>query len=157
MNHDAGRRPAEGNEPPQEPAARPEETPYHRAVRFDGRRAEQDAEQAYRRSRRDVQRASLETDLSVFRLQIGPRIGDIAYLGWYVALIGTRPDAELAARLEQNLAGGTPVELEEKLIAMLRERRARDATLAPWVERKHGRLTKAELYQRPGRGEKPQK
>lgn len=121
------------------------EDTYQRAARFDGRRAEQDAEQAYQRSRRDVHRARDETALSVFRLQIG----DIAYLGWYVALIGERPDEALEARLERHLARGTPVELPDAVTRMLQERRARDAGVAPWVERRYGRLTRAELYRRP--------
>lgn len=125
---------------------------YHRAARFDGRRAEQDAKQAYQRSRRDVHRARDETALSVFRLQIGNQIGDVAYLGWYVALIGEPPDEALEARLEQNLARGTPVELPEAVTKMLAERRARDAGVASWVERRFGRLTKAEVYQRPEEG-----
>ncbi len=126
-----------------------EEARYQRAARFDGRRAEQDAEQAYQLSRREVHRSRRETELSVFRLQIGDQIGEIAYLGWYVALIGTRPDEVLEARLERHLARGTPVELPAAVTEMLRERRARDAGLAPWVERRLGRLTRAELYQRP--------
>lgn len=133
--------------PPQ--AERPDEDTYHRAARFDSQGAEQEAEQAYQRSRRDLQRARRATDLSVFRLQIGNRIGDVAYLGWYVALIGRPPDKELEARLERHLARGTPVELPEAVTKMLRERRARDAGLAPWIERRYGRLTKAELYHRP--------
>lgn len=130
-------------------AERSEEDAYHRATRFDGHWAEQDAERAYQRSRRDLHRSPRETDLSVFRLQIGNRIGDVAYLGWYVALIGQVPDKELEARLERHLARGTPVELPEAVTKMLQERRARDAGLAPWIERRYGRLTKAELYQRP--------
>ncbi len=130
-------------------AERTKEDTYQRAARFDGRWAEQDAEQAYQRSRRDLHRSQLETDLSVFRLQIGNRIGDIAYLGWYVALIGKPPDEALEARLERHLARGTPVELPEAVTMMLQERRAKDAGLAPWVERRYGKLTKAELYQRP--------
>lgn len=59
-----------------------EATYYQRAARFDGRRAEEDAEETYQRSRRDVYRSRQETELSVFRLQIGNQIGDIAYLGW---------------------------------------------------------------------------
>jgi hypothetical protein len=130
-------------------AGQPENDAYQRAARFDGRWAEQDAEQAYQRSRKDLHRSQLETDLSVFRLQIGNRIGDIAYLGWYVALIGKPPDETLEARLERHLARGTPVELPEAVTTMLQERRAKDAGLAPWVERRYGKLTKAELYQRP--------
>ncbi len=126
-----------------------EEVTYQRAARFDGRQAEQDAEQAYQRSRRDVHRSRIDTDLTVLRLQIGNQIGEIAYLGWYVALIGTRPDEALEARLERHLARGTPVELPAAVTRMLQERRAKDAGLAPWVERRYGRLTNAELYQRP--------
>ncbi len=126
-----------------------EEARYQRAARFDGRRAEQDAEQAYQLSRREVYRSRRETDLSVFRLQIGNQIGDITYLGWYVALIGTRPDEALEARLERHLDRGTPVELPEVITKMLQERRARDAGVASWTERRFGRLTRAELYQRP--------
>jgi len=126
-----------------------EEARYQRAARFDGRRAEQDAEQAYQLSRRDLHRSQRETDLSVFRLQIGNQIGDVAYLGWYVALIGTRPDEALEARLERHLARGTPIELPEAVTAMLQERRAKDAGVASWTERRLGRLTRAELYQRP--------
>jgi len=126
-----------------------EDATYQRAARFDGRRAEADAEQAYQRSRRDVYRARQDTELSVFRLQIGNQIGDVAYLGWYVALIGTRPDEALEARLDRHLARGTPVELPDAVTEMLQARRAKDAGLAPWVERRLGRLTKAELYQRP--------
>ncbi len=135
------------NAPPD--SERSEENAYQRASRFDGRRAEQDAEHAYQRSRREVHRSRRETDLSVFRLQIGNRIGDIAYLGWYVALIGTRPDEALEARLERHLARGTPIELPEAVTMMLQERRANDAGVASWTERRFGRLTKAELYQRP--------
>jgi len=32
---------------------------------------------------------------------------------------------------------------------MLQARRAKDAGLAPWVERRLGRLTRAELYRQP--------
>ncbi len=126
-----------------------EEARYQRAARFDGRRAEQDAEQAYQLSRREVHRSRRETELSVFRLQIGDQIGEIAYLGWYVALIGTRPDEALEARLERHLDRGTPIELPEAVTEMLQERRAKDAGVASWTERRLGRLTRAELYQRP--------
>ncbi len=126
-----------------------EEARYQRAARFDGRRAKQDAEQAYQLSWRDLHRSQRETDLSVFRLQIGNQIGDVAYLGWYVALIGTRPDQALEARLERHLAHGTPIELPEAVTEMLQERRAKDAGVASWTERRFGRLTRAELYQRP--------
>lgn len=156
MDHDERREQTRAKVPPQEPSApgRPEESPYNRAARFDGRGAEHDAEQAYKRSRRDLHRARLETDLSVFRLQLGNRIGNVAYLGWYVALIGKQPDEALEARLEQNLTGGTPVALPEEVIAILQERRERTAKLAPWVERRYGKVTKTELYQRPeGEGE----
>ncbi len=126
-----------------------DEATYQRASRFDGRRAEQDAEQAYQLSRRDLHRSRRETELSVFRLQIGNQIGDVAYLGWYVALIGTRPDEALESRLERHLARGTPIELPEAVTEMLQERRAKDAGVASWTERRLGRLTRAELYQRP--------
>ncbi len=139
------------NTPPE--AGQPENNAYQRAARFDGRWAEQDAEQAYQRSRRDLHRSRLDTELSVFRLQIGNRIdhiADIADLDWYVALIGKPPGEALQARLERHLArGGTPVALPEAVTRMLQERRARDAKIAHWVERRYGRLTKAELYQRP--------
>lgn len=128
------------NAPPD--AGRFDEDTYQRAARFDGRRAEADAEQAYQRSRRDVYRARQETKLSIFRLQIG----NIAYLGWYVALIGTRPDEALEARLERHLALGTPIELPAAVTETLQARRAKDAGLAPWMERRLGRLTRAELY-----------
>lgn len=143
------------HEPPE--AERPENQDYQRAARFDGHRAEQDTERAYQRSRRELRRSRRETELSVFRLQLGNRISDVAYLGWYVALIGKPPDEALAARLEQHLASGTPVELPEEVTSMLRERRARSADLAPWVERRYGRLTRAELYQRPEGGESESK
>ncbi len=129
-----------------------EEARYQRAARFDGRRAEQDAEQAYQLSRRDLHRSQRETDLSVFRLQIGNQIGDVAYLGWYVALIGTRPDQALEARLERHLARDTPIELPEAVTEMLQERRAKDAGVASWTERRFGRLTKAEFHQRSEEG-----
>ncbi len=136
------------NTPPE--AGQPENDAYQRAARFDGRWAEQDAEQAYQRSRRDLHRSRLDTELSVFRLQIGNQIDAIADLDWYVALIGKPPGEALAARLERHLArSGTPVELPEAVTRMLRDRRARDARVASWVERRYGRLTKAEFYQRP--------
>lgn len=107
---------------------------YQRAVRFDGDRAEHDAVQAYQRSRRELRRSRLDTDLSVFRLQLGERVDNVASLGWYVALIGRSPDAALEARLERHLAAGTPVELPAAVAKTLRERRARDGRFAPWVE-----------------------
>lgn len=127
----------------------PQDPSYRRAARFDGNFAAADALRAYQRTRRDLHRSRAETDLSVFRLQIGEHIGNVAYLGWYVALIGRPPDEALEARLERNLAGGTPVELAEDVVGMLRERRERTANLAPWVERRYGRVTNAELYHRP--------
>ncbi len=135
------------NDPPE--AERVKGTPYHRAARFDGRWAERDAERAYKQTRRDLHRSRPDVDLSVFQLQIGNLIGDVAYLGWYVALIGTRPDEQLEARLERHLATGTGVELPEEVLAMLRERREVNAKDAAWVERRYGEVTRAELHRRP--------
>lgn len=136
-----------GDTPPE--AERPEKTPYHRAARFDGRWAAQDAERAYRLSRRELHRYTSEVDLSVFRLQIGHLIGDVAYLGWYVALIGKRPAAGLETRLERHLASGTAVELPEEVLVTLRDRRELNAQDASWVERRYGRITRTEPYRRP--------
>jgi len=122
---------------------------YVHAARYDGQWAGLDAERAYRRSRRDLHRAPTETDLSVFRLQIGNRINGVTYLGWYVTLIGTRPDEALATRLEHNLAGGTAVELPDEVTTMLHERRERNANLALWIERRYGRVTRADIIIKP--------
>jgi len=136
--------------PRPEPGQEPVHNTYRRAARYDGDRASEDAKRAYERSRRDLHRAPEGTEVSVFRLQIGQLIGDVAYLGWYVALIGTQPNEALAARLERHLADGTAVELPKSVITMLEARRADDTELAPWVERRLGQLMRAEtnLFQR---------
>jgi len=122
---------------------------YQRAARYNGSRAKEDAKRAYKRSRRDLHHAPEGTEISVFRLQIGNLIEGVAYLGWYVALIGTPPDQALTARLEDNLADGTEVQLPAVVLEMLHERREHNSKLAPWIERHHGRVTQADLYQRP--------
>ena len=102
---------------------RPSE-PYHRAARFDGEDA---AWHAYLRSCLDIAVSRPETDISVYRMEIGELIGPVAFVGWYVALIGEQPDGTLERRLEANLSAGRPMQLPEEVIEMLRERH-RDVT-----------------------------
>ena len=98
--------------------------PYRRAARFDGEDA---AWHAYLRSCLDVAVSRPETDISVYRMEIGELIGPVALVGWYVALIGEQPDKTLERRLEVNLATGRSMQLPEEVIEMLRERH-RDVT-----------------------------
>ncbi len=93
--------------------------PYHRAARFDGEDA---AWHAYLRSCLDVAVSRPETDISVYRMEIGELIGPVALVGWYVALIGEQPDGTLERRLEANLAAGQPMQLPEEVVEMLEER-----------------------------------
>lgn len=104
--------------------------PYHRAARFDGEDA---AWHAYLRSCLDVAVSRPETDISVYRMEIGELVGPIAFVGWYVALVGERPDATLERRLVANLAAGRSMELPEEVVEMLRERH-------------HGATTGREVY-----------
>lgn len=96
--------------------------PYHRAARFDGEDA---AWHAYLRSCLDVAVSRPETDISVYRMEIGELIGPVALVGWYVALIGEQPDGTLERRLEANLATGLPMRLPEEVVEMLGERHRR--------------------------------
>jgi len=98
--------------------------PFHRAARFDGEDA---AWHAYLKSCLDVAVSRPETDISVYRMEIGELIGPVAFVGWYVALIGEQPDRALERRLEANLAAGQPMALPEEVVEMLRERH-RDMT-----------------------------
>jgi len=131
------------------PEGGPEDPGYRRAARYEGPWAEHDAARAYQRTRRALYRARRETELSVYRLQIGNLVGDVAYLGWYVALLGDRPDAALAETIEGHLAEGLPVKLPSEVVAMLQARRAASKGIGSWSERKLGRLTNVELYRRP--------
>ena len=96
--------------------------PYHRAARFGGNRAEGEALRAYERSCYDLACSRPETDISVYRMEIGELIGRVLTMGWYVALIGQRPDKALERRLERNLATGEPMELPEEVTDMLEAR-----------------------------------
>ena len=92
--------------------------PYHRAARFDGEDA---AWHAYLRSCLDVAVSRPETDISVYRMEIGELIGPVALVDWYVALIGEQPDGTLERYLETNLATGQPMQLPEEVVEMLEE------------------------------------
>lgn len=109
--------------PPEQPATKQGELPYHLASRFLG---EVPAGRAYRRIR-DMIYGS-EQALSVFRIQLRTV--------YHVAVVGDPPPEPFERRLRRVLAAGLPVELPADILDVLYERRAVAQQEGSWVERR---------------------
>ncbi len=69
-----------------------------------------------------------DCDLSAYRFKITS--------GWYVVILGKKPNEALRAQIEALLRKGTLVTLERRpdVLAYLQRRRERASQIAPWVE-----------------------
>ena len=117
-----------GRDPNRRQNQEPPTAPFHRAARYAD---EQSSEGPYSQA----QQAIYETpcDLSTYRLQLGPEYT------WHVAVLGNRPPQVFVRRIEDILADGEQVILEDEVLTVLTLRRLQQAQHGPWVEGHYGK------------------
>jgi hypothetical protein len=97
-------------------------TPYYQAARFANKAK---AGQVYTPLQEIIFQENC--DLSAYRFRITE--------GWYVVVLGEKPDDQLHQRMEALLTNGTLVTLRPDVLDYLQSRRAQASQIAPWVER----------------------